>query len=491
MKDYFAHLFSLDYILSREFIPLQVDSNHLRIAVSEANCAQLIDEIQFMTDRKVEREVWTREKISLEMEKRYGISGSGPEDSGNQPFLLIERNSSATEILSDGVDDDHQIIRQVNEFISRAIMQRASDIHVENYDSLFRIRFRIDGKLIEQPPPEKVKPLILISRLKIMANLDIAEKRRPQDGRIRVKNERKTVDIRVSTMPTEFGEKVVLRILDKTAQKLSLDSLGFSHELLLDLKKILRQPYGMILVTGPTGSGKTTTLYSALNFINHPSRNIISIEDPIEYNLTGINQTRVRPELGLGFAAILRTILRQDPNVIMVGEIRDRDTAEIAVRAALTGHLVLSTLHTNDALSTIIRMQDMGVESFLLTHSLKMVLAQRLIRKICPRCKTREQPEKGQGAENFPPLKNLSKAYYRGKGCESCHFTGYSRRTVIAEHFIMDENLSTLILRNTSLSELRANLLKKGYKTLQEDGLAKASSGQTSLDEVLRETVSL
>ncbi len=487
MMDRILNLLSLDYILNRGFVPLQADSQKLRIAVPDEKCRDLVDEIQFILDMSVETEIWSPEGIAAEIEKRYRLTRPPQNTVGNQLFSLVEHRPAQPELRIEKEGDDRRVIRMVNELISRAILQRASDIHVENYENMFRIRFRIDGILIEQPPLEKFNPHTLVSRLKIMANLDIAEKRRPQDGRIRVSNDQKTVDIRVSTMPTEFGEKLVLRILDKTVQTLALDALGFDNSLLVVLKKILRLPHGMVLVTGPTGSGKTTTLYSALNFINNPSLNIISVEDPIEYNLTGINQTRVRPDLGLGFAKILRTILRQDPNIIMVGEIRDAETAEIAVRAALTGHLVLSTLHTNDALSTLIRLQDMGVEPFLLTHSLKMVIAQRLIRKICPHCKTEDRLGV-QGLTNYlPGLIKPDAVYYRGKGCEYCHSTGFSGRMVIGEHFIVDDELSALILQNTPLTKLRAMVVKKGFKNLWEDGLEKALSGQTSLPEVMRE----
>ncbi|RQW06669.1 MAG: type II/IV secretion system protein, partial [Calditrichaeota bacterium] len=372
-------LLPADYALRNGFSPVEVTRGRLKIAVSNQNYQNLIDEIEFIVERTILVETKSREEVLGQIANLYGINLENWEEKG-QEYLPVEKehiNLSDSDIFG---DDKHSVVPFVNRLISEAIRERASDIHLERYEGIFRIRFRIDGALIEHLPPYSAYPEMIISRLKIMAGMDIAEKRRPQDGRIRMENHQSKIDLRVSTLPTEFGEKMVLRILNKQAVALSLDSLGFDKKLLADLTKVLNLPYGMILLTGPTGSGKTTTLYSALNFLNKTDVNIISIEDPIEYNLSGINQIRVRPDLNLNFAAILRTILRQDPDVIMVGEIRDTETAEIAVRAALTGHLVLSTLHTNDSLSTLIRLIDMGIDPFLIAHSLKMVIAQRLIR---------------------------------------------------------------------------------------------------------------
>jgi type IV pilus assembly protein PilB len=322
-----------------------------------------------------------------------------------------------------------------------------------------------------------------------MADLDIAEKRRPQDGRIRVKEGDKVIDIRVSSLPTDFGEKIVLRILDKSALRLDLKGLGFTREDLRIFQRTIRLPYGMILVTGPTGSGKTTTLYAALNSINSPELNITTIEDPIEYNLAGINQTHVRADIGLTFAAVLRSILRQDPNVIMVGEIRDTETAQIAIRAALTGHLVFSTLHTNDAPSALTRLVDMGVEPFLVASSVKMILAQRLLRNICADCaKPYELPSDEQEellcSAGRSPV-NLRK----GTGCRSCNNTGYRGRSAVYEVLSITNGLGDLIARNRPVSEVRALAKKGGMKTLREAALEKALAGETSMEEVLRETV--
>ena len=325
----------------------------------------------------------------------------------------------------------------------------------------------------------------LISRLKIMADLDIAEKRRPQDGRIRVKEDGRTIDIRVSTLPTDFGEKVVLRILDKSRLQLDLSKLGFEEDDLPTFKKALKLPHGMILVTGPTGSGKTTTLYAALNHINHPGINITTIEDPIEYNLPGINQTHVRSDIGLTFAAALRSILRQDPNVVMVGEIRDGETSEIAMRAALTGHLVLSTLHTNDAPSAITRLVDMGVEPFLVAASVKMILAQRLLRRICQGCKRPYVPSQEQREELQI---SIGGEWWKGSGCPRCGQTGYRRRMAVYELLKIQNGLADLVASSASPGELLTSARKNGFLSLREMALSAGRRGETTVDEILRET---
>jgi type IV pilus assembly protein PilB len=350
-----------------------------------------------------------------------------------------------------------------------------------------RVRYRIDGVLHEvlQPPVEKTKPVI--SRLKIMADLDIAEKRRPQDGRIRVRQSDRTIDIRVSTLPTDFGEKVVLRILDKSQLQLDLTKLGFEENDLRLFRRTAKLPYGMILVTGPTGSGKTTTLYAALNYINRPDVNITTIEDPIEYNLPGINQTHVRADIGVTFAAALRAILRQDPNVIMVGEIRDGETAEIAIRAALTGHLVFSTLHTNDAPSAITRLIDMGVEPFLVASSVKMILAQRLMRRLCDKCRKPVEPSPEE-AEELMLGGNGKKEFFKPVGCPACNKFGYRGRMAVYEVLPIQNGVSDLIAHGITASELRKKAQANGMLTLRQAAIKKAERGETSLDEVIRET---
>ena len=358
----------------------------------------------------------------------------------------------------------------------------------ESYEDSFRIRYRIDGKLVEMKTLPIAKKPAVISRLKIMADLDIAEKRQPQDGRIRMKSGDKTINIRVSTLPTNFGEKVVLRILDNTGQQLSLDALGLTKRNLEDIQRILKMPNGLVLVTGPTGSGKTTTLYAALNFLNQPDINITTIEDPIEYNLPGINQTMVRTNIGLSFAAILRTVLRQDPNVIMVGEIRDQETADIAVRAALTGHLVLSTLHTNDAASTIMRLMDMGIKPFLLASALRMIIAQRLVRKICSHCKRAVEIDWDTLRRHRVEPTLQQRQFFSGAGCRRCNSTGYVGREVIMESLLIDDAISALISRRATIADFRSQAKHSRFDSLRDDGIRKAAAGITSLSEVLSET---
>jgi type IV pilus assembly protein PilB len=377
-------------------------------------------------------------------------------------------------------------VQQVNTIIHSAVEMGASDIHMEPYEHVFRVRFRLDGILHEKAQPELHNKDAIISRLKIMANLDIAEKRRPQDGRIRVESNDKIIDLRVSTLSTNFGEKIVLRILDKSALNLELDQLGFEERNLKIFRNNVHLPYGMILVTGPTGSGKTTTLYGALNELNNNSLNITTIEDPIEYQLDGINQTQINSDIGLTFSGILRSILRQDPNIIMVGEIRDKETAEIAIRAALTGHLVLSTLHTNDAPSAVARLIDMGVEPFLIASSVRLVVAQRLVRKICQHCSYQYEPESSVLKElGISDLKgNLKK----GKGCEKCNQTGYKGRIALFELLEINDSVSGMMGKQFTSSELRNSVKNGGGKNLREAGIQKIIEGITTPEEVLRET---
>lgn len=379
------------------------------------------------------------------------------------------------------------VITQVDQIIQTAIEAGASDIHLEPFEKKYRLRFRIDGVLQEITELQLSQKDAITSRLKIMAELDIAEKRRPQDGRIKIRAKQgQDIDLRVSTLPTQYGEKIVLRILDKGAQELSLDSLGFSEEVLTAFRKEINNPYGMILVTGPTGSGKTTTLYSALNEINSQQVNITTIEDPIEYNLEGINQTQVHEEIDLTFVNILRSILRQDPNIIMVGEIRDKDTAEIAIRAALTGHLVFSTLHTNDASSAVSRLVEMGVEPFLVSSSVRMVMAQRLVRKVCEHCKTSYEPDSVL-------VKELSledhKEFRKGAGCQNCNDSGFKGRTALIELLTMSDELTSQINTSANSSEIKLIATKQSMSTLRDVGIQKIRKGLTTVEEVYRETM--
>ena len=373
------------------------------------------------------------------------------------------------------------VIRLVNAMIAEAIEKRASDIHIEPFEKEFRVRFRVDGVLFNQEPPPRELKAAIISRLKLMAKLNIAERRLPQDGRIKIKILGREVDLRVSTLPTLYGESVVMRLLDRSAGDFyDLRRLGFDNHMLSRMEHFTSLPHGIFLVTGPTGSGKSTTLYSALKRINLPDKKIITIEDPVEYQMDGINQIHVNPQIGLTFASGLRHIVRQDPDVIMVGEIRDRETADIAIRAALTGHLVFSTLHTNDAPSAITRLTDMGVENYLITSSLVAVLAQRLVRVICQHCK---QPN---GTVLSPEGENVST--WRGAGCAECDGRGYSSRMGIFEMMDVNDEVRKLIMNNADASVLTRTARKNGMRNLREDGWRKIEDGVTTVEEVMRVT---
>lgn len=380
---------------------------------------------------------------------------------------------------------NRSVIQIINTILHTAIEESVSDIHLESFEDMFRVRFRLDGVLQDAARIEMYHREAVISRIKIMAGLDIAEKRRPQDGRIRIDKENESIDLRVSTLPTVFGEKIVMRILDKGALNLDLEELGFEENSLEIFRRNIHLPYGMILVTGPTGSGKTTTLYGALNELNTDHVNITTIEDPIEYNL-GINQTQVHSEIGLSFSAILRSILRQDPNIIMLGEIRDGETAKIAVRSALTGHMVMSTLHTNDAPSAVDRLADVGVEPFLIASSVRLILAQRLVRRVCTNCKEFYTPEEMD-------LKKLnvmefSGKFARGSGCDECNHTGYKGRVSLFELMEITDELSEMINEGANSSALKVSVRKNGMVTLREVGVEKIRKGVTSPEEVIRET---
>jgi len=381
--------------------------------------------------------------------------------------------------------EDAPVIKIVNLIMVQAIREKASDIHIEPFQNSLKLRYRVDGDLAPAESPPKALQLAITSRIKILAGLNIAERRVPQDGRFRVKVMGKEVDLRVSVLPTSHGEKVVIRILDKSALTGSIDQMGLDEETLLKFRKAIDAPHGMILVTGPTGSGKTTTLYSVLQELNNPQYNIVTVEDPIEYELSGINQVSVRNDIGLDFASALRSILRQDPDIVMVGEIRDNETADIAVKAALTGHQVLSTLHTNDAAGAITRLDDMGIEPFLISSSILMTCAQRLVRKICTNCREEFMPE----PEIFTRLGVEPKAetvFYRGSGCDRCKGRGYLGRLAIIEALTVTEAVRRLIMKRASAAVIKNQAVAEGMKTLRMAGIDKALEGQTTLEEVLR-----
>jgi general secretion pathway protein E len=378
--------------------------------------------------------------------------------------------------------DEAPVIRLLNSILFQAVKERASDIHIEPFERDLEVRFRIDGLLYKMLSPPKVIQEALTSRVKIMSGLNIAEKRLPQDGRIRVKVAGRDIDIRVSLIPTFFGERVVLRLLDKQRGIISLKEIGLSEKNDAMMDRLLARTSGIVLVTGPTGSGKTTTLYAALSQINSPEKNIITVEDPIEYQLKGVGQIQVNPKIELTFAAGLRSILRQDPDIVMIGEIRDAETAEIAMQASLTGHLVLSTLHTNDAATAVTRLIDMGIEPFMVASSLSAVLAQRLVRVICPHCKESYLPDRSYPGVELPPL------LYRGRGCEKCFNLGTIGRIGIYELLPIDAELCSMIIRQASSGAIKEHAISRGMRTLREDGLAKAAQGITTIEEVLRVT---
>ncbi|MDA8272710.1 MAG: type IV-A pilus assembly ATPase PilB [Deltaproteobacteria bacterium] len=477
-----------DLAVRYQVVPFKRQGNTLYLAVSDPTKVGALDDIKFLTGLNVEVVVSSESEIAQALSKYYNASTILTE---NKDYL----NSIAIEEINEEVDiselqrssSDKPVIKFVNKVLFDAVKTGASDVHAEPYESVVRFRYRIDGKLIEQMklPGHLKNPII--SRLKIMSQMDIAERRLPQDGRIKAKMDGKEVDMRVSCLPTLFGEKIVIRILDKSNLQLDMRKLGFSESQLSDFKTAIHKPYGMILVTGPTGSGKTTTLYSALSDVNKPDVNISTAEDPVEYNISGINQVQVNEEIGLTFAQALRSFLRQDPDVIMVGEIRDLETAEIAVKAALTGHLVLSTIHTNNASSTITRLINMKVEPFLVASSLNLIIAQRLIRKLCNECKEAYYPEvnvlKGLG---FTEGEIQSKRFYAAKGCSVCNKTGYKGRVAIYEVLNVRDEIKNLIYENANEFEIDKLAIKLGMKTLLQSAKEKFLEGTTSLSEIIQ-----
>ena len=419
-------------------------------------------------------------------------------NSGMAEILKSVNLSGPAELAQDKIEDinlDHlaadsdaaPVIRLVDLILNQAIKEQASDIHIEPFEQTLRLRYRIDGRLYDMPAPPKALQAVITSRIKIMASLDVAEHRLPQDGRIRIKLAGREVDLRVSVLPTVYGEKIVMRVLDKSALNLSLESLGLPAAEQEKFKQAIEAPHGMMLLSGPTGSGKTTTLYVVLNSLNTEDVNIVTVEDPVEYQVAGVNQVQVKPEIGLTFASGLRSILRQDPDIVMVGEIRDSETADIAVKAALTGHLVLSTLHTNDAPGAVARLIDMGIEPFLVSSSLLIACAQRLVRKLCPHCKEVFQvPPEAITRWKLQPADLAGNVFYHGRGCSRCKGTGYRGRAAILEVMPISNAIREQILRNAGAQVLKEIALREGMQTLRMAGLEKAKAGVTALDEVFR-----
>ncbi len=461
------------------------DGERIVIAASPETPDEIIDEMTRLTGIEEVKRV-SRETVRTLIDDTYEAATDGKDELAPNGFEreldeLKTKIGESPDLLD--TQDEAPVIRFVNSMLFRAIRQKASDIHIEPYENEFLVRNRIDGVLYNVANlPAGLHPAV-VSRIKIMAGLDIAEKRLPQDGRIRVKIGERDIDIRVSTVPTSFGERVVLRILDRSSILLGLDDLGMSPEQLDSFRSFLRKTTGIILVTGPTGSGKTTTLYAAIRSLDSETKNIITIEDPVEYQIKGIGQIQVNPKINLTFANGLRSILRQDPDIIMVGEIRDSETAEISIHASLTGHLVLSTLHTNDASGAITRLIDMGIEPFLISSSLECVIAQRLVRKLCNRCKMPYEPD--QSELNTLGLSNGLK-FFRPVGCEDCYDTGFKGRTGIFELLRVTDRIKKLITEKADANVIREEAIREGMKPLMRHGAQKVADGTTCLEEVLR-----
>jgi len=485
-----------------QILPLSRVGASLTIAMVDPTNVFAMDDIKFMTGFNIEPVVASESSINDGIDKAYGTSkeeeleqvmqSMNDADAANVELQADEQEMELADL--EKAADEAPIVKLVNLVLTDAVKRGASDIHMEPYEKEFRVRFRIDGVLQSiMTPPLKLKDAIT-SRLKIMSKLDISEKRLPQDGRIMLKmhisGKKKQLDFRVSTLPTLWGEKIVLRLLDKENLRLDMTKLGFEPESLVKFEKAILKPYGMVLVTGPTGSGKTNTLYSSISRLNVPDTNIMTAEDPVEFQLHGVNQVQMKEQIGLNFAAALRAFLRQDPNIILVGEIRDFETAEIAIKAALTGHLVLSTLHTNGAPETITRLMNMGIEPFLVATSVHLICAQRLVRRICKDCaEPVEMPQQALIEEGYTPEEAKTVQIMKGKGCATCNKTGYKGRTGLYEVMEVDDDIKELVLVGASALELKKKAIERGMLTLRRSGLIKVAAGWTTLEEVARETI--
>lgn len=492
----------LEKIISRDFalkncvLPLSLTLSSLSVAMSDVTDIILLDNIKKLTGYEVKPVLATRSDIIKSIEDFYGKNAYLKEaiensySSSSSESLIEESGGSAgdEELSLDRLiarAEEAPVVKLVDLIIRQAIEEHASDIHIEPFKDRLSLRYRIDGRLYEIPPPAKHLHLAIASRVKILSKLDIAEKRLPQDGAFMVKVNNKPIDLRVSTVPTIYGEKVVMRILDRSNVVLDLAQLGFGSAQLELIRKIVQMPYGLIFLAGPTGSGKTTTLYAILNEIKSPSKNIVTVEDPVEYKLDGINQVQIKPDIGLTFAAALRSFLRQDPDVMLVGEVRDLETAQICIRSALTGHLVLSTLHTNDAPSAVTRLADMGIETYMIAPSLLMVVAQRLVRKLCQECKEAYEPSLDQVKE----LKLRTGLVYRAKGCAKCNQIGYKGRFCISEILVANDDIRELINQRASFQKIREAARNNGMLTLYDSVMRKVEDGTTSLEEALSVTI--
>ena len=471
-------------------IPIESDGESVVIAMHNPNNIEIIDKLRFVLNREIRPVMAPLEAIQAAINRHYGQSETESVDSMISEFTETQidfTDVEAASAIQGDEDDSAPIIRLANLIISEAVKERASDIHIEPFEDRVRIRYRIDGALIERDSPPKRLLGALVSRFKIMARMDISEKRRPQDGRIKTRAGNKEFDLRVSILPTNHGQAVVMRILDRDNIKIGIRNLGFGEDNYRTFQNIIRRPNGIFLVTGPTGSGKTTTLYSALGELNRPDRKIITAEDPVEYYLPGINQVEVRHNIGLDFAKIIKAMLRQAPNAILVGEIRDTETGEMAIQASLTGHLVFSTLHTNDAPGAITRLIDMGVQPFLVACSLMAVMAQRLVRVVCPKCKEPYTPSPEEvDVFNITPDEVSEGQWVRGKGCNHCKHTGYKGRRAVFELMTMNSTLREMAFNSEPAQNIRRQARLLGMKTLVEDAKDKAYQGMTTLAEVYK-----
>src|SRR6266581_4323900 len=475
----------LQFARQHKLVPVRKQDGVVLVAMSQALHLQPLDDVSVLLKAPVEPILSPEREVIGALNRLYETGALTAakviEDLDAQALGRLAHELEGPQDILDH-DAEAPIIQLVNLILSQAVRDRASDIHIEPFERSLKVRYRIDGILHEVlSPPKALQPRIT-SRLKVMADLNIAETRLPQDGRIAIRVRNHEIDIRVSVVPTAFGERLVLRLLDKSGAVLTLEEIGFAPELFPLYNRLIRRSHGIILVTGPTGSGKSTTLYATLLRLNSAELNIITVEDPIEYQLNGVGQIQVNPKIDLTFANGLRSILRQDPDIIMVGEIRDRETAEIAIQASLTGHLVFSTLHTNDAASAVTRLIDMGVEPFMVASTLSAVLAQRLVRIICPHCKEAYKPEREYAGITLP------ETLYRGRGCEKCFNLGSIGRSGIYELLLIDSELTSMIIRQTPAGAIKEYAVSRGMRTLREDGLAKAAAGITTIEEVLRVT---
>jgi len=479
--------------LAREdaILPLAEHDGALTVIVSDPLDYEVFEKLRFILNRQIEVALAPREDILEAVNRYYGQTVGESADSMLQEFTDTAIDFTETEDDVAGAEDVDEssapIVRLVHLIITEAVQLRASDIHIEPFEDRIRVRYRIDGLLVERDSPPRRLLGALLSRIKILARLDIAERRRTQDGRIKVTVGEKELDLRVSVIPTNHGQSVVMRILDKDSIKVGLRQLGFSDEDFRRFEGLIRRPNGIILVTGPTGSGKTTSLYAALNALNTPDRKIITAEAPVEYYLPGINQVEVRHEIGLDFARVIRAMLRQAPNIILVGEMRDLETAQMGIQASLTGHLVFSTLHTNDAPSAITRLIDMGVAAYLVSSSVVAIMAQRLVRVVCQKCKQPYMPsEAALRSAGLTPEKVVDATFFKGRGCGACQGSGYRGRLALFELMLMSTKIRELTFNEASTAEIRRTAVSEGMKTLYDDGIRKACRGVTTLEEVLR-----